>query len=52
LAYRLKNLGHEFNRNEIDVLYDNFLMLADSMKEVQDENLRKLVNQFKQNAIA
>jgi len=52
LAYRLKNLGHEFNRNEIDVLYDNFLMLADSMKEVQDENLRKLVNQFKENAIA
>jgi len=52
LAYRLKNLGHEFNRNEIDVLYDNFLMLADSMKEVQDENLRKLVNQFKENSIA
>ncbi len=51
LAYRLKNLGHEFNRNEIDVLYDNFLMLADSMKEVQDENLKKLVNQFKENAI-
>jgi 2-isopropylmalate synthase len=52
LAYRLKNLGHEFNRNEIDILYDNFLMLADSMKEVQDENLRKLVNQFKENSIA
>jgi 2-isopropylmalate synthase len=52
LAYRLKNLGLEFNRNEIDVLYDNFLMLADSMKEVHDENLKKLVNQFKENAIA
>jgi 2-isopropylmalate synthase len=50
LAYRLKNLGHEFNRNEIDVLYDKFLMLADSMKEVQDENLNKLVIQFKENA--
>jgi len=52
LAYRLKNLGLEFNRNEIDVLYDNFLMLADSMKEVHDENLKKLVNQFKENTIA
>ena len=52
LAYRLKNLGHEFNRNEIDVLYDKFLMLADSMKEVQDENLNKLVLQFKENANA
>ena len=52
LAYRLKNLGHEFNRNEIDVLYDKFLMLADSMKEVQDENLNKLVIQFKENATA
>ena len=50
LAYRLKNLGHEFNRNEIDVLYGKFLMLADSMKEVQDENLKKLVIQFKENA--
>jgi len=52
LAYRLKNLGHEFNRNEIDVLYDKFLMLADSMKEVQDENLKKLVIQFKENETA
>ena len=52
LAYRLKNLGHEFNRNEIDVLYDQFLMLADSMKEVQDENLHRLVVQFKESTIA
>ena len=52
LAFRLKNLGHEFNRNEIDVLYDKFLMLADSMKEVQDDTLHKLVNQFKENSIA
>ena len=52
LAFRLKNLGHEFNRNEIDVLYDKFLMLADSMKEVQDDTLHTLVNQFKENSIA
>lgn len=52
LAFRLKKLGHEFNRNEIDVLYDKFLMLADSMKEVQDDTLHTLVNQFKENSIA
>jgi 2-isopropylmalate synthase len=52
LAYRLKNLGYEFNRNEIDALYERFLQLADSMKEVQDENLKILVTHFKKNLVA
>lgn len=46
LAYRFKNLGHEFNRNDIDVLYDQFLQLADTLKEVHDENLRSLAIQY------
>lgn len=46
LAYRLKNLGHEFNRNDVDVLYDNFLQLADKLKEVKDEDLQTLSNQY------
>ena len=33
LAYRFKNLGHEFNRNDIDFLYDQFLQLADTIKK-------------------
>ena len=46
LAYRFKNLGHEFNRNDIDFLYDQFLQLADTIKEVQDTNLNSLAIQY------
>jgi len=46
LAYRFKNLGHEFNRNDIDFLYDQFLQLADTIKEVQDANLNSLAVQY------
>ena len=51
LAYRFKNLGYEFNRNDIDILYDKFLQLADSMKEVNDVNLNILAKQHKEIAI-
>ena len=46
LAYRFKNLGHEFNRNDIDFLYEQFLQLADTIKEVQDANLHSLAVQY------
>ncbi|MEY2587002.1 MAG: hypothetical protein RLY11_851 [Bacteroidota bacterium] len=46
LAYRLKNLGHNFDRNDVDILYDNFLQLADKLKEVRDEELQILANQY------
>ncbi len=46
LAYRFKNLGFEFNRNDIDVLYDRFLQAADSLKEVQDGDLKKIAHQY------
>ena len=42
LAYRFKNLGYDFNRNDIDVLYAQFLELADKLKEVKDEDLQPL----------
>ncbi|PHX73752.1 MAG: 2-isopropylmalate synthase [Chitinophagaceae bacterium] len=45
LAYRFKNLGFEFNRNDIDTLYDQFLKMADTLKEIEDENLRRLAKQ-------
>lgn len=52
LAYRFKNLGFEFNRNDIDVLYDQFLKMADSMKEIHDQNLKTLAHQYKETAVA
>jgi 2-isopropylmalate synthase len=46
LAYRFQKLGFQFNRNDIDFLYQQFLRIADSKKEVQEEDLRQLVNQY------
>ena len=36
LAYRFQKLGYQFDRNDIDVLYEQFLKVADNKKEVED----------------
>lgn len=46
LAYRLQGLGYHFNRNDIDVLYQQFLQVADAKKEVQEEDLVQLAQQY------
>ncbi len=40
LAFRLQNLGYEFNRNDIDVLYQEFVKVADAKKEVVEIDLK------------
>ena len=45
LAYRFKNLGYSFDRNQVDELYERFLALADSKKEVEDADLKTLAEQ-------
>lgn len=42
LAHRFRILGYEFTRNEIDSLYTEFLRLADTKKEVGEEDLHEL----------
>ncbi len=42
LAYRFLKLGYNYNRNDIDVLYDEFLQVADRKKEVEDGDLHEL----------
>jgi len=42
LAHRLRILGYDFTRNEIDILYNEFLRLADTKKEVGEEDLHEL----------
>lgn len=42
LAHRFQKLGFQFNRNEIDSLYQAFLQVADVKKEVSDEDLKAL----------
>ena len=42
LAHRFQKLGYDFNRNDIDTLYQAFLKVADVKKEVGDEDLKAL----------
>ncbi|CAN5407060.1 2-isopropylmalate synthase [soil metagenome] len=42
LAHRFQKLGYQFDRNDIDVLYKEFLQVADSKKEVMEDDLNKL----------
>ncbi|HZK65548.1 MAG TPA: 2-isopropylmalate synthase [Puia sp.] len=42
LAHRLHKIGYDFSRNEIDVLYIEFLRMADTKKEVGEEDLHRL----------
>jgi 2-isopropylmalate synthase len=46
LAHRFQKLGFQYTRNDIDVLYDQFLKVADRKKEVEDEDLKVLANQY------
>jgi 2-isopropylmalate synthase len=46
LAYRFQKLGFQYNRNDIDVLYGAFLKIADKKKEVKDDDLLTLVQNY------
>ena len=52
LAFRLKNIGYaSFNRNDIDILYERFLQVADTKKEVMEEDLHDLAKAYQATAI-
>ncbi len=42
LAYRFLKLGYQYTRNDIDVLYAEFLKVADRKKEIEDGDLHQL----------
>jgi 2-isopropylmalate synthase len=46
LAFRLKKIGYEFNRNDVDALYERFLHVADTKKEVMEEDLHQLAKAY------
>lgn len=48
LAYRFQKLGYQFDRNDVDFLYNNFLKVADHKKEVVDEDLCELAISYQQ----
>lgn len=47
LAHRLQKLGYQFNRNDIDILYQSFLQVADRKKEVEEADLHQLASTYK-----
>jgi 2-isopropylmalate synthase len=43
LALRCEQLGHQFERRELDEIYRKFVVLADRIKKVQDSHLLELI---------
>ena len=43
LAFRAKEIGYNLTKDELDVAYNSFLILADAQKEVHDQDLEKLL---------
>ncbi len=43
LAYRAKNIGFELSKIQLDIIYKEFLKLADVKKEIYDDDIQKIV---------
>jgi 2-isopropylmalate synthase len=52
LAMRCEQLGHKFERRELDEVYRRFIVLADRIKRVQDSHLLELIHDFAGNGFA
>ena len=52
LAYRFQKLGYQFDRNDIDILYDRFLKIADHKKEVEDNDLAELAKAYQEKTVS
>ena len=46
LKYRLEKLGYVFEVEDLLILYDNFLELADRKKQIDDDDLERLVAKY------
>jgi len=46
LAHRFQKLGYQYNRNDVDILYAEFLKLADKKKEIGDNDLAQMAKQY------
>ena len=43
LAYRSKNVGYELNKLQLDKVYKEFLKVADTQKQINDEDIPKII---------
>jgi 2-isopropylmalate synthase len=46
LAYRAKNVGFEFDKLQLDAMYEKFLIMADTKKEIGDDDIVELMKQI------
>ena len=51
LAYRFQKLGYQFYRNDIDILYDRFVQIADRKKVVEDEDLSEMASVYQKSTV-
>jgi len=52
LAHRFQKLGYQYTRNDIDILYERFLEVADRKKEVDDNDLNEMAKAHKSEAVS
>jgi len=52
LAFRLHKIGYSFTRNDIDTLYQRFLLVADTKKEVMEDDLHQMAKAYQATAVA
>ncbi len=50
LAHRLQKIGYSFNRNDVDAIYEQFLIVADTKKEVVEDDLHQLAKVYQATA--
>ena len=43
LAYRAKNVGYNLTKDQLDIIYENFLKFADRKKEIVDSDIHEIV---------
>ena len=47
LAYRAKNIGYELTKDQLDIIYPQFLNYADIKKEVNDDDIHQIIDTSK-----
>ena len=52
LAHRFHKLNFEFDRNDIDILYERFVQIADSKREVEDNDLKAMAHDYQKKILA
>ncbi|MBS1664831.1 MAG: 2-isopropylmalate synthase [Bacteroidetes bacterium] len=51
LAFRLQKIGYSYNRNDIDTIYQTFLQVADTKKEVMEEDLHTIAKAYNETTV-